>query len=174
VQEAFLECLRQDGVLQSADPQRPGGFRAYLFGLLRNVALRVEQRRVRDGRLTLQQAETLDGLADGADSATAVFDREWAGALMREAALRQAAHAGAKDAAAQRRVELLRLRFHEQLPIRDIAKQWAVDADVLHREYAKARREFEAALRAVVVEHHPGDEAGIERTLREIVRALGR
>ena len=52
--------------------------------------------------------------------------------------------------AAQRRVQLLKLRFEEGLAIRDIARLWSVDARGLHREYAKAGREFKAVLRQVV------------------------
>lgn len=171
-QEAFLECFREGGALQRVQEHRPGGFRAFLFGVLRNVALRVEQRHVRDGRLSLQEGTVLDGLAAAGDSATAVFDREWARALMREAIVRQTAEADGD--AARRRVELLRLRFQERMPIRDIARHWQMDAAIVHHEYARARREFEKALRAVVAEHHPGSDEDIERTLHEVVRALGR
>jgi hypothetical protein len=38
-----------------------------------------------------------------------------------------------------RRVELLTLRFHEAMPIREIARLWGVDAASLHHEYAQAR-----------------------------------
>ena len=74
--------------------------------------------------------------------------------LIGEAAEKLAAQAHAADAskrgAAQRRVQLLQLRFEENLPIRDIAKRWNVEAKELHREYAKAGREFKAMLRLVV------------------------
>ena len=75
---------------------------------------------------------------------------------MREAAERQAALAAEHGEAAVRRVELLRLRFHEGMPIREIARLWGIDAAVLHHEYARARQEFLAALRDVVASHHPG------------------
>jgi len=44
VQEVFVECFRPGGALPKADPSRPGGFRPFFFGVLRNVALRFEQR----------------------------------------------------------------------------------------------------------------------------------
>ena len=69
------------------------------------------------------------------DSLSRVFDRAWAKAVVREAAERQAALAAGRGEAAVRRVELLRLRFHEGMPIREIARLWGVDAAVLHHEY---------------------------------------
>src|SRR5262249_31179656 len=47
VQEVFVECLRQGGALQNARADRPGGFRPFLYGLVRNVALRFERARAR-------------------------------------------------------------------------------------------------------------------------------
>src|SRR5262245_60126495 len=155
-QEVFVDCFREGGAVERAEPGRPGGFRAFLFGVVRNVALRFERnharRRVRPG------AEAFDGDGVPADDASlaTVFDREWATSVVREAAARQAERAakagngnnGNNDAL--RRVDLLRLRFHDGLAIREIAARWGVDADVLHHEYAKARAEFRAALEDVI------------------------
>jgi hypothetical protein len=63
---------------------------------------------------------------------------------------------------ALRRVELLRLRFREDLPIREIARQWDEDPARLHHEYAKARREFAAALKDADMENPPGEPARVE------------
>jgi hypothetical protein len=41
-QEVFIECFRTGGVLDRADRSRPGGFRAFLYGVIRVVALRIE------------------------------------------------------------------------------------------------------------------------------------
>ena len=38
VQEVFVECFKPDGVLDRADRDR--GFRPFLYGVVRNVALR--------------------------------------------------------------------------------------------------------------------------------------
>src|SRR5262249_53439257 len=46
-QEIFIECLRGGGVLDRARAGQPGGFRAFLYGAARNVALRAESRRAR-------------------------------------------------------------------------------------------------------------------------------
>ena len=73
-----------------------------------------------------------------------------------EAAERQAERGSEAGEAVLRRVELLRLRFHEGLPIREIRRRWGSDPDAVHRDYARARREFQMALAEVVARHHPG------------------
>ncbi len=147
-QDVFVECFRAGGALAKADADRPGGFRAFLLGVVRNVARRHEARR--------RDAQPLDPRLPAEDPSLAkAFDRAWAQALLREAARIQ--RQSAVSDGARRRVELLRLRFHERLPIREIAKRWEVDAAKLHHEYATAREEFRQALRQVVAFHHPGE-----------------
>jgi RNA polymerase sigma-70 factor (ECF subfamily) len=172
VQDVFVECLRQGGMLERADPARPGGFRAFLYGLVRNIALRVEQDR---GRRRTHEvlADVRDPEAAAAEeSLSHVFDRAWAKSIMQEAAARQAQRAARKGDAALRRVELLRLRFHEDLPIRAIAQRWAVDAGVLHHEYARARKEFKAALLDVMAYYHPSSPADAQRECAELLALL--
>jgi hypothetical protein len=69
-------------------------------------------------------------------------------------------------------VELLRLRFHDGLPIREIARLWQADPAKLHHEYATARQEFLAALRDVVAFHHPGPSAEIDRVCADLIQLL--
>jgi RNA polymerase sigma-70 factor (ECF subfamily) len=173
VQDVFVECLRQGGMLQRADPDRPGGFRAFLYGLVRNIALRIEKDRAR--RLAHQEPGgiTAEGVGIAEGSLSRLFDRAWARSIMREAAARQAERAGLDGEAALRRVELLRLRFHEGLPIRAIAQLWSVDAAALHHEYARAREEFKAALMEVMTSYHPGSPATAERECAELLDLLG-
>jgi hypothetical protein len=101
------------------------------------------------------------------------FDRAWAKALVREAAQVQESRARSAGEAACRRVELLRLRFHDGLPIREIASRWQMDNAVLHHEYAKARQEFKAALEEVVAFHHPGPPEAIEQECANLLAMLG-
>jgi RNA polymerase sigma-70 factor (ECF subfamily) len=171
-QEIFLECLRAGGVLDRARADRPGGFRAFLYGAARNVALRVEMRRSR--RTVREPADNIgfESIPSGEDSLSRVFDRSWARAVVREAAERQAVLAAERGEAAVRRVELLRLRFHDGLPIREIARLWGVDAAVLHHEYARARREFLAALREVIASHHPGSPEVVEGECAHLLSLL--
>jgi RNA polymerase sigma-70 factor (ECF subfamily) len=166
-QDLFVECFRAGGVLEKARPEHNGGFRAFLLGAVRNVARRHEARKPLDAQLPADIA------AD--DTAPAeVFDRAWARSLLREAARVQEEEASSAGPAAARRVQLLRLRFHDGLAIRDIAEHWGVDAARLHHEYATARDEFRAALRAVVAFHHPGASAAdLDRHVDELLALLG-
>jgi RNA polymerase sigma-70 factor (ECF subfamily) len=166
-QDVFVECFRAGGLLEKADPDREGGFRAFLLGAVRNVARRHEA-----GRRPPDQLPA-DLPADDTGPAEA-FDRAWARALLREAARGQEEAARQSGPAAVRRVQLLRLRFHDGLPIREIAAQWGEDPARLHHEYATARDEFRQALRSVVAFHHPGGTpAEIDRACAELLGLLG-
>ncbi len=140
VQEVFIQCFKPAGVLEKIQLNRPDGFRAYLYGVLKNVARRHEANHL--------NSEPLDEEVPADDTSIShAFDRAWAQSLLREAARLQAELAKQAGERAVKRVELLRLRFQEGLAIRDIASKWNADAAVLHHEYAKARDEFRIALR---------------------------
>ncbi|MCI0379873.1 MAG: hypothetical protein L0215_20010 [Gemmataceae bacterium] len=173
VQEVFVECFKQGGVLQRVDRERPGGFRPFLYGMLRNVALRMEAARARGRERQPESSCELAAVEAAEASLSQVFDRAWAQSLIREAAARQAQRAAQSGADALRRVELLRLRFHEGLPIREIAQRWQADPADLHHEYARARQEFKAALLEVVGFHQPGTSAEIEQAGAELLASLG-
>jgi RNA polymerase sigma-70 factor (ECF subfamily) len=168
VQDVFAECFRRGGVLDRADEDRQGGFRAFLFGVARNVALRIESRRGRDFAPI-----DPDELADPGTAPSRAFDRAWAVALLREAASKQEELARATGPEALRRVELLRLRFHDGLPIRAIAERWGTDPSLLHRDYARARREFHDALRLIVAFHQPGTPAEVDRACAGLLEIVG-
>jgi RNA polymerase sigma factor (sigma-70 family) len=171
VQEVFVECFKQGGMLARAQRDRCGGFRAFLYGVVRNVARRLEAQR---GRSRQAAGDVdLDQFPADEESQARLFDRAWARSLLREAAQRQEDHARRAGAAALRRVELLRLRFHDGLPIRTIAARWQIEAATLHHEYAKARQEFKAALAEVVAFHHPGPPAEIEKECANLLSLLG-
>ena len=80
--------------------------------------------------------------------------------------------AARRGEAAPRRVELLRLRFHEGMPIREIAGLWGLDAASLHHEYARARQEFRSALRDVIAFHHPGSPEDVDRECAQLLSLL--
>jgi RNA polymerase sigma-70 factor (ECF subfamily) len=101
-----------------------------------------------------------------------LFDRTWAKAVMVEAAARQRERAQERGEEALRRVELLRLRCEEGLPIRTIAERWAVPAAGLHHAYALARQEFREALLEVVGFHQPGTPAEVEREASGLLKLL--
>jgi RNA polymerase sigma-70 factor (ECF subfamily) len=165
VQDVLLECFRPNGVLQRADPEYAGGFRAFLFGVVRNVARRYEaKRRIHELPHEIMADDTTVGQ---------VFDREFARAVMREASQLQLRLAQAEGPHALRRFQLLSLRFQDSKPIRDIAVEWNVDAAWLHHQYATARTEFRRALMQVVALQHPqATPAESERIARGLLGLL--
>jgi RNA polymerase sigma-70 factor (ECF subfamily) len=173
VQEVFVECFKQDGLLARAERDRPGGFRAFLYGAVRNVARRIESLHARGRQQQLPSSLDWEEVGGAESSPSRAFDRAWAKALLRDAARLQEERARDAGPAAVRRVELLRLRFHEGLPIRDIASRWGVDAAALHHDYARARQEFKAALLDVVAFHHPGPPTDLEQECARLLALLG-
>jgi RNA polymerase sigma-70 factor (ECF subfamily) len=161
VQEVFLDCFRDEGALTRVESDRPGGFRAFLFGVIRNVARQAERRHRRrerqpDSRLSLEALDARE------EPLSRVFDREWTLAMLRQAAELMAERAGSQGEAARKRVELLRLRFIEDLPIREIAERWGEEPNRIHYHYARAREEFKAALREIVRLHNPASAVEAE------------
>lgn len=156
VQDVFVELFRPAGALDRVDRDGRGSFKSYLFGVVRNVALRHEER-VRAVRDT---AADLDALAVTDATVSAVFDREWARTILRRAAERQRQWAAADGEPGRRRLEVLALRLEDGLPIREIAARWQQPADEMHTLYRRAREEFKRALRDELRFHHP--EVGVD------------
>ena len=174
LQEVFVECLREEGVLARLADGRRQDFHGYLFGVVRNIALRVETARKR--KLDAPQPESFhpDEVARDESSLSRVFDRAWAESLIREAGEKLGRNACEAGERAARRVELLRLLFQEQLAIPEIALRWEVAPDFLHHEYATARSEFRRALEEVIAFHRPDDpHVAVERECREMLSLLG-
>jgi len=164
-QEVFVECFRQGGAVEVAGSGRVPDFRAFLYGVVRNVARRFESRPVR-------AAGPVPEIVADDVSQSRLFDRTWAQAIMAEAAGLQRQRAAESGPEAVQRAELLRLRFEENLPIRAIAALWGTDAGRLHHAYALAREEFRAALLAVVAFHQPGSPAEVEQEAASLLKAL--
>jgi RNA polymerase sigma-70 factor (ECF subfamily) len=172
-QEVFVECLREGGVLQRAERGHGEGFRAFLFGVVRNVAQRCEARRAR--RLDEPGSATFHGedLESGEPSLSRVFDHAWARAILRQALGRMESTATELGGSRSRRVELLDSRFGKGRSIHDIARAWGVEPGYLHHEFRRALRDFEDALKEVVAFHHPGEPEAVARECRELL-ALAR
>lgn len=171
VQEVFVECFRGGGALARVEVGRAGGFRAFLYGVVRHVALRFETRAGGDGRSQID----LDLLPADDPSLSRAFDRAFVQALLAMAVAAQEGEAKKRGEAALRRVALLRRRFADGLPIREIAREWGIDAAVVHHEYARAREEFAAALKEVVRFHMAGSlgSAGeVERQCAELAALI--
>jgi RNA polymerase sigma-70 factor (ECF subfamily) len=165
VQEVFVECFRQGGALESVGAGRVPSFRAFLYGVVRNVARRFECRSVR-------AIGPLPEIAANEEGLSRLFERAWAQAIMTEAAQLHQQRANERGAEAVQRVELLRLRFEENLPIRTIAVRWGVAAAGLHHAYALARQEFKVILLEVVAFHHPGTSTEVEQEAASLLKAL--
>jgi hypothetical protein len=54
--EVFVECFRQGGAVEAAGAGRVPAFRAFLYGVIRNVTRRFESRPVRTAALLLEIA----------------------------------------------------------------------------------------------------------------------
>ncbi len=159
-QEVFIDCFKPGGALSRADPTRAGGFRAYLYGVVRNVARRHETKRAR--RRDVSPVDGFDIESDE-ESLGRVFDRAWARAVLKQAAAFQADRSTSLGPEAEQRVALLKLRFQEGRPMRDIATAWQMDRRKLQYEYDKARAEFTAALDQVLRELYPERAVRSER-----------
>ncbi len=172
VQEVFLDCFKEGGVLSRADPSRNGGFRAFLYGVIQKTALEFERKLARRKAVPADDSLSMDRFPADEEGLSTVFDRAWATALLREAAEQQAELARKNGKDAERRVEILELRFGEGLPIRDIAVLLHEDPAHLHREYAKARDEFRSALREIVSFHHADSGQSLDQECSRLLDLL--
>ena len=173
-QNVFLDLIRPNGALSRAQRDHgPGGFRPFLYGVARNVARRHEekagQRNRRETRLDSQAPEP--PATDASPSKT--FETAWARAVMRAARSRHTKLARERGEESTENVELLRLRFQEGLPIREIAARWGTDDDAaVHRQYRRARKEFAEALYATVEMHVSGTPAEVKRECARLLEQL--
>jgi len=174
VQDVFLDCFKTGGVLARVEPARPGGFRAFFYGVIRNVARLHERRLARDRVKPSDSSFDPDRFPADDEGLSTAFDRGFAMAVLREAGEYHEQLARDKGEAAVKRFELLRLRFNDGLPIREIARVWNEDPARVHHEYARARDEFRDALLDVVAFHHPGAPRGeIVREGSRLIDMLG-
>lgn len=164
-QEVFVECFRQGGVLEAVDQGRVPRFRAFLYGVIRNVARRFEC------RPTPPAALPWDVPSPDEDQAT-LFEKTWAQAIMAEAGHLLREQALKHGPEALKRVELLQLKFRNNLPVREIAQLWGEPAERVHHAYAHARKEFRAVLLEVIAFHQPGTPAEIEAEAADLLRVL--
>ncbi len=147
VQDAFVECFKPSGVLHRIEVDR-GTFRALLYGMVRNVARRYEERAAHSFRRAGSEAGAVELMPAETEGLSRRFDRAWARAILSRAARthEEAAHAAGDEAL--RRQQVLRMRHDDGLPIRDIAQLLGVeDVAAVHNDYRRARREFTTHLK---------------------------
>jgi RNA polymerase sigma-70 factor (ECF subfamily) len=170
--EAFVECFKEGGALQRVDPTCAGGFRAFLYGVVRNVALMAERKHARRRDAPGPIESDLDALAARGESLSRVFDRAWAESVVLEARTRIAERSRRSPAATQRFL-VLTMRFEQNLPPRDIAAALQVPVERVYEWLRQARTEFRTALIEVMARCHPGcSEAEVERLCVELLSSL--
>jgi hypothetical protein len=153
VQEVFLECLRPDGALQHLDPARAvHGTAAFLRGVVRNVAHRIERSEARSSRCRRQ-------LVLGADAPAPEYADPF-DADSRHAQVVRALELldGEEEPQAEHPLgDFLRLHFEEGLPVRAIARRWHDEPAHVHGIRRRACRRFRKCLLRVM---HPADGLG--------------
>ncbi|MEZ6195587.1 MAG: sigma-70 family RNA polymerase sigma factor [Planctomycetota bacterium] len=168
VQDVFAECLRAGGVLERIDELRSRSFRGFLFGVVRNVARQHEKGRLRGPDALDERLE--ESLEADDSTASQVFDRAWARAVVDEALELQRRRAR-RDRDADRRIVFLRQRFFDGLPAREIARLHDCDPALVHRELSRGRAEFEECLVATL-KLHLGTSDAARRTGVEMLSEL--
>lgn len=172
-QEVFVQIFKPAGALGRLDPERSGGFRAFLFGIVRNVALMVERSdRRRKARVQTESALVQEPIDSNAKSTEAVFDRAWVEAIAREARELMAHRQRKRDPAADPN-RLLELRYGDGVPPREIAVQLGVDVEAVYEQIRRAKEDYQKALLDVLAAHYPGASAGeLARRCQELGELL--
>jgi RNA polymerase sigma factor (sigma-70 family) len=170
VQDVFLECFRAGGALVGISRHGAGAFRTFLYAVVRNIALRYEERRRSGHQVPFGDAGAIPEPAVETTPSVA-FDRAWAMAVLARARDRQRRAAHQEDA--RRRVELLDLRFGDGLGIKEIAERWSLPADRVHALYRKARAEFKLALYDELSFHGHAEPAAVEQESLRLLGLLG-
>ena len=149
LQDVFVECFRPDGALARVDPARAvHGFPAFLHGVVRHVALRVERDRAREHGHRRQFAVRAEG-RDARDQPPELLERT----VAREHVLAALACLDREDRERGTPRSLrtfLREHFEEGLPVRLIARAHAEPPELVHERRRRACRRLRECLRRVV------------------------
>ncbi len=174
LQEVWLQCFREGGALERIDPNRDGGFRAFLYGIARREAQKVEGKRARERVRRADGTFRPDEMDNDETSLSKIFDRAWALRVMDEAWNLYEMRARERGEDALHRLEVLRLRTRENSPPRKIAEALGSDAAQVSRDYAQARKEFWTALREVVGLHERCTGKNLDENCEQLVGYLRR
>lgn len=170
-QEVFLQCFKEGGALRRVESDRAGGFRAFLYGVTRNMAFTAEKARRRRHRESSAD-DALERVQSEAPELSIAFDRAWARMIVAEARQLLERRSSSVGRPAQR-VEALRLRYEDGLPSREIAVRLELPVERVYQFLTDARREFRGALLEVMATYHPrANRAELERLCVEQMRAL--
>ncbi len=168
--DVFVDCFKENGALTRVDREFVGGFRAFLYGVVRNVALMAERRHAR--RRDAPGGFAVENIADSEASLSRVFDRAWAESVVQEARDKMGQRATRSETSA-RRYRALAMRFERGMPPREIAAELDVPVERIYEALREARVEFKAVLLEVMAGYHPrASEAELERHCVELLSAL--
>lgn len=153
VQEVFVECFRDGGALERADPDKSSGFRGFLFGITRNVASRFERKASADRAGNGLQTGFLEQIANDEPRLSRLFEREWARTVVREAGELQSRRANERGGNALKRLDVIRRRFEGGRSIPEIASELGESPDLVHKWAERGRQDFRDCLREIVASH---------------------
>jgi RNA polymerase sigma factor (sigma-70 family) len=171
-QEVLLQCFRQDGALEAVEPGRASGFRAFLYGVTRNVAAMTERKWARSREGQAAHSSVFER-ADEDLSLSHVFDRAWAEVVVREARALLQRRASSRGGTAVLRARALELRYQGSLPPREIAPRLGLDVKQVYRLLEDGQVEFQEALIDVMALQVPGaSRAEVEAKCAELLQLL--
>lgn len=170
-QEVFVRCFRENGPLARADRQRPQGFRAYLYGIVRNVTAEAERREGSRREVTGDQTEQLKAAESREAALSQVFERAWHRLILQETAeLLDRRATGPRRVAAQ---SALHLRMHGGVKPAEIATRLGIEVSVVYELIREAKAQYRAAFLEVMASHYPDlDEAGLLEQCREFASGM--
>lgn len=158
-QEVFVQLFKPNGALQRVDASRPGGFRSYLYGVTAKVAANQERLLARQQRNRQDVHSDMDHLQSPDAACSKAFDRAWAELIVREAYEAMLGDRGA-GATAALRMKVLKLRYQEGLPPREIAERLGfADVREVYQMLDVSKAHYARALREVVSRYHPSSSA---------------
>jgi RNA polymerase sigma-70 factor (ECF subfamily) len=144
-QEVLLQCFRQHGALDSVEPGHESGFRAFLYGVTRNVAAMTERKWARTRESQASHSAVFERVDDDL-SLSHVFDRAWAEVIVREARALLQRRALMRGGTAVLRARALELRYQGALPPREIAPRLGLEVKQVYRLLEDGQVDFQEAL----------------------------
>ncbi len=167
-QEVFLRCFQDQGALHRVDRQHASRFRAYLRGVVNNVASEMERRRRRGPR----ECSAIDDIEKDQATLSRAFDRAWAEMVTAEA-WELVARRLLDKRTGEQRLHVLQLRYIDGLAPREIGSRLGLDPADVYRIIATGRYQFRIALLTIMSGYYPDAEPRVlEDKCRELVELL--
>ena len=173
-QNIWLECFKKNGELERVEPGRPGGFRAFFYGVLQRETQKVESKWFREKKRRRDGTFYPEEMNNDETSLSKIFDREWARAIMDQTWKLYAAQAREKGDLATQRVTVLRLRHQKNMPPREITSVVDSDATQVSRDLAQAKKDFWRALCEVVGEQESCTGEQLAEKCKQLLGHLGK